>query len=87
MREVAHRIEKKRDDNFRTLGDANYAAAAKAKQLLKGMNRREMIKAWGFFEDQNVFQIPESDVVYEQLLFSNGRQIYLRNGLVCFWRH
>ena len=85
LREVAHKIEKERNDDFRALGDANYAAAAKAKQLLKGMKRREMIKAWGFFEDQNVFQIPESDVVYEQLLFSNGRQIYLRNGLVCFW--
>ena len=85
LREFAHRIEKDRDGDFRTLSDADYVAAARRKTILKGMNRREMIEAWGFFEDQNVFHMSEDDVVYEQLLFSNGRQIYLRNGRVCFW--
>ena len=85
LREIARRFEKQNHQNLRALADARYKAEAEAKRISKGMNRREVIQAWGFFEDQNIFKLNDGIIVYEQLLFSSGRQVYLRNGLVCFW--
>lgn len=85
LRSLVERLESQSEAELRTLDDADYRTAAKDSRLLKGMNRREIVAAWGFFDDQNVYRLPDSDVVYEQLLYKNGRQIYLRNGLVCDW--
>ena len=49
------------------------------------MNRREVIKAWGFFAELTVFKTDEDKVVFEQLNFDHSRKVYLRNGLVCYW--
>jgi len=81
----AARIESEfKNVELRTKTDQSYAAQAKDKRLLVGMNRKEIIEAWGLFRDQNVFVLNEK-VTYEQLLFDNGRQAYLRNGLLAYW--
>ena len=49
------------------------------------MNRREVIRAWGFFNDQNSTFDPEGKDLFEQLVFGRSREVYLKNGLVCHW--
>lgn len=85
LREIAQQFEARSGNGLRALSDERYRAEADGKGVLKGMYRREIIRAWGFFDDQNVLELADGRVVYEQLIFGNGRQVYLRNGLVCFW--
>ena len=72
------------EDPLRTLADDQYMQKAREKRVLLGMNRREVIEAWGYFQDQNTLSIDDG-IEYEQFLFENGRQAYLRNGLLCSW--
>jgi hypothetical protein len=85
LHEIAQQFEARSGSGLRGLSDDRYRAEADGKGILKGMYRREVIRAWGFFDDQNVLELADGRVVYEQLIFGNGRQVYLRNGLVCFW--
>jgi len=85
LKEVVDRFESETPKTFRTRTDERYKTESEAKRVAKGMNRREVIRAWGFFDDQNIIRLEEGKTVYEQLLFRNGRQAYLKNGLVCFW--
>jgi tetratricopeptide (TPR) repeat protein len=85
LREVAFLHARIEEDYLRSSSDSHYEEMAAKKRILLGMNRREVIQAWGFFQDQNVFSARAGDTVFEQLLFENARQVYLRDGLVCFW--
>ena len=85
LREIARQFESRPTGTLRSLSDERYRAQADDRGILKGMYRREIIRSWGFFEDQNVFELNDGRTVYEQLIFDSGRQVYLRNGLVCFW--
>ena len=85
LREIAKQFEARSGSGLRGLSDDRYRAEADDKGILKGMYRREIIRAWGFFDDQNVLELADGRVVYEQLIFASGRRVFLRNGLVCFW--
>ena len=85
LREVISRTKRLVTTDFRTLGEERYRTFAAENTIVKGMNRREVIEAWGFFEDQNVVEFDNGETIYEQLLFEKGRKVYLRNGFVCFW--
>jgi tetratricopeptide (TPR) repeat protein len=85
LHDVATRFESPEEDGLRTMTDEEYAAEVAEQRVAKGMTREEVIRAWGFFQDQNVFSPEDADAEYEQLLYSAGKQVYLRDGEVCFW--
>jgi hypothetical protein len=72
-------------ESLRAFSDERYRAYAAERRLTKGMNRREVVRAWGLFDDQNVYATDDGDAVFEQLLFSRSRRVYLKDGLVCHW--
>lgn len=87
LRAVVKRFQKS-NDKLRSLPAERYQADVQERRICKGMTRREVIEAWGFFEDQNTIEIASEGgprVVYEQLLYPNMRQVYMRDGEVCFW--
>ena len=69
---------------LRQFPDGTYVQRASEKVVVVGMRRPEVIEALGYFVDQNTLTLDEG-VRYEQLLFENGRQVFLRNGLLCSW--
>lgn len=83
-RQLALQTEGAPPVELRRGSDEEYQAKAQERRLTRGMNRREVIQAWGFFSDQNVSPATDGSL-YEQLLYPSGRQVYLRDGLVCFW--
>ncbi|MHC4814092.1 MAG: tetratricopeptide repeat protein, partial [Planctomycetota bacterium] len=85
LREVIKRFDEAPVAELRALSDERYKAYANGRRITKGMNRREVIRAWGFFRDHNVALGGDGKAVFEQLLFARSRQVYLKNGLVCFW--
>ncbi len=85
LREVASLYAKTQQEDLRVSTDEEYTQIVEEKKISNGMNREEVIRAWGFFNDQNVLRKDGGDTVFEQMLFPNSRQVYLKNGLVCFW--
>ena len=85
LREVAERYRKASEEELRAFSDERYQSYAAEKRITKGMNRREVIRAWGFFDELTVLQATGDKVVFEQLNFDHSRKVYLRNGLVCYW--
>lgn len=85
LREVAADHAETQEKDLRVSSDSYYEEMARNKRISNGMNRREVIEAWGFFEDQNIVTSDGGETVFEQLLFENSRQVYLKNGRVCFW--
>jgi len=85
LREVVKRYNNTANVELRGLSDQRYLVYVKARRITKGMNRREVIRAWGFFNDQNLSFGVEGKDLFEQLLFDRSRKVYLKNGLVCHW--
>jgi len=85
LREVSERYSKVTNTELRAFSDERYQSYAEEHRITKGMNRREVIKAWGFFDELTVFEAGKHKVVFEQLNFEHSRKVYLRNGLVCYW--
>ncbi len=81
---VRRKTEVAQEEDLRVSTDEHYRDMVAQKKISNGMNRREVIQAWGFFEDHNVLRKDDGQTVFEQLLFENSRQVYLKNGLVCF---
>ena len=85
LRRIVQGFEDEGDRPLRVKTDAFYSDEAAAKRVVEGMNRREVIQAWGYFEDQNLYEVPDTELTYEQLLYPDGRRVYMRGGVVCFW--
>ena len=85
LREVASFYVQTQEEDLRVSTDEEYTQMVAEKKISNGMNREEVIRAWGFFNDQNVLRKDGGDTVFDQMLFPNSRQVYLKNGLVCFW--
>jgi tetratricopeptide (TPR) repeat protein/WD40 repeat protein len=85
LREVSERYKKVAVGELRAFSDERYQSYAEEHRITKGMNRREVVKAWGFFGELTVFETGEHKVLFEQLHFEHSRKVYLRNGLVCYW--
>ena len=85
LREIAVRYREVPKDELRAFSDERYKTYADERRITKGMSRQEVIRAWGFFLDQNVWANREGSAVFEQLLFERGRKVYLKDGLVCYW--
>ncbi len=85
LREVVKRYNNTANVELRSLSDQRYLTYVKARRITKGMNRREVIRAWGFFTDQNLAFGAEGKALFEQLQFDRSRKVYLKNGLVCHW--
>ena len=85
LHEVSERYSKVTNTELRAFSDERYQSYAEEHRITKGMNRREVIKAWGFFDELTVFEAGKHKVVFEQLNFEHSRKVYLRNGLVCYW--
>ena len=83
--EVVSSYDELEEADLRELSDVQYRVDANQRRIAKGMNRREVITAWGFFEDQNVLAAGEGETTFEQLIFGGGRRVYLRDGLVFLW--
>lgn len=83
--EIAERFSNTANAELRSLSDERYLAYVESGRITRGMNRREVIRAWGFFNDQNSTFDPEGKDLFEQLVFGRSRKVYLKNGLVCHW--
>jgi tetratricopeptide (TPR) repeat protein len=94
LRDIARSHSDASPERLRQLPSDRYRSEVGARRIAAGMTREEALEAWGYFTDQNVFRVPEraagdgaprGAVVFEQWLYPSGRQVYLREGLVCFW--
>lgn len=73
-------------EHLRELPAGFYDALSSQGRISRGMNRREVIQAWGYFDDISVVSSPTSAETYDELVFSDAsRRVYLRRGEVLFW--
>ncbi len=72
--------------DLRELPAGFYDALSSQQRITRGMNRREIVQAWGYFDDISIVSSLTSAEKYEELVFSNSaRRIYLKRGHVLFW--
>ena len=72
--------------DLRELPAGFYDALSSQRRITRGMNRREVVQAWGYFDDISIVTALTSAEKYEELVFSNSaRRVYLKRGHVLFW--